>query len=281
MAAGSEGRGVRPPPTAAAAQSPAPDLRLVLERAWRQEEPLRGRPHGHGHRCRRLHVLRQFHVLPAPLCVTCDIVMHGRRSQGRWPSYSAAASAGQARYTMDACHAMRYTAVARPVGARRAACPLPPSSTMCATPLGGTPPAPLLAARRPMSGGRMRPPSAGTAAGFGAPAAAGAGTGDVKKVRPSSGAAKNLWDELPKRDLPRAPPHGVTCKLCWSLPTVHAGGAWAWASACVLATTAADVLSSPACACEGGAGRCLLCPYMKACTCVLTIRTCIMRAWRQ
>lgn len=73
-------------------------------------------------------------------------------------------------------------------------------------PAGGPPP-------RPASAGRMRPPSAGTSApAFGAPGGAGAGTGagDGRKVRPSSGAAKNLWDELPKRDLPRAPPHGMT-----------------------------------------------------------------------
>ncbi|GLC69071.1 hypothetical protein PLESTF_000783800 [Pleodorina starrii] len=48
--------------------------------------------------------------------------------------------------------------------------------------------------------------------------------GQRERVRPGSHGAKNAWDELPRKDLPRAPPHGVTTKQIKPVSATMAGG---------------------------------------------------------
>ncbi|GFR42917.1 hypothetical protein Agub_g3917, partial [Astrephomene gubernaculifera] len=97
---------------------------------------------------------------------------------------------------------------------------------------------------RPASAGRQRPASAtgggggGGVAPFGSPGGpaapyssllgspgAGALAGGVReRIRPASSGAKNAWDELPRRELPRSPPFGTTTKQIKPASATLAGG---------------------------------------------------------
>ncbi|GIL71076.1 hypothetical protein Vretimale_17844 [Volvox reticuliferus] len=82
---------------------------------------------------------------------------------------------------------------------------------------------------RPTSASRMRPPASGAAGGAPQPGnpsggMTGQSQGQRERIRPASQGAKNAWDELPRKELPKAPPHGVTTKQIKPVSATLAGG---------------------------------------------------------